>query len=134
MQFHRASIGTSYHKEFAKPEEFADKLFYYVWNMMYKLQSMGSCTWFDRDWDNAMYFHEGINVTLKPQSDPAAEFLLLKYTEEQLRIMQVGMPQRAYTHEIQKEKGVKIVRPKPAKSLEWTLFMMMIKMYHRLCK
>ena len=79
----------------------------------------GSCTeWFERDWDNAMYFHErGINVTLKPQSDPTASFVVKGYTEKQLEIMRNGMPQRAYTDEIQKTTGKKIVRPKPKKSM-----------------
>jgi organic radical activating enzyme len=121
-QFHRASITASYHKEFAKPEEFADKLLLCMeHDVQVTINMVLVPEWFDRDWDNAMYFHErGINVTLKPQSDPTASFVVKGYTEEQLKIMQNGMPQRAYTHEIQKEKGVKIVRPKPAKSL-WNM-------------
>ena len=67
--------------------------------------------WFERDWDNAMYFHErGINVTLKPQSDPTASFVVKGYTEEQLKIMQNGMPQRAYTESKRKWND----RPKPS--------------------
>ena len=39
-----------------------------------------------------MYFHErGINVTLKPQSDPTASFVVKGYTEKQLEIMRNGM-------------------------------------------
>ena len=121
-QFHRASITASYHKEFAKPEEFADKLLLCMeHDVQVTINMVLVPEWFDRDWDNAMYFHNrGINVTLKPQSDPTASFVVKGYTDEQLKIMQNGMPQRAYTHEIQKEKGVKIVRPKPAKSL-WNM-------------
>ena len=121
-QFHRASITASYHKEFADKEEFADKLLLCMeHDVQVTINMVLVPEWFDRDWDNAMYFHErGINVTLKPQSDPTASFVVKGYTEEQLKIMQNGMPQRAYTHEIQKEKGVKIVRPKPAKSL-WNM-------------
>ena len=121
-QFHRASITASYHKEFAKPEEFADKLLLCMeHDVQVTINMVLVPEWFDRDWSNAMYFHErGINVTLKPQSDPTASFVVKGYTDEQLKIMQNGMPQRAYTHEIQKEKGVKIVRPKPAKSL-WNM-------------
>jgi hypothetical protein len=121
-QFHRASITASYHKEFAKPEEFADKLLLCMeHDVQVTINMVLVPEWFDRDWDNAMYFHErGINVTLKPQSDPTASFVVKGYTDEQLKIMQNGMPQRAYTHEIQKEKGVKIIRPKPSKSL-WNM-------------
>jgi len=70
--------------------------------------------WFDRDWENAMYFHNrGINVTLKPQSDPTASFVVKGYTDEQLKMMQNGMPQRAYTDTLQNSTGKKVVRPKP---------------------
>ena len=81
--------------------------------------------WFERDWDNAMYFHErGINVTLKPQSDPTASFVVKGYTDEQLKMMQNGMPQRAYTDEIQKEKGKKVTRPKPRTGSMWKMDML----------
>jgi hypothetical protein len=40
--------------------------------------------------------HErGINVTLKPQSDPTASFVVNGYTEEMINIMQTGFPQQA---------------------------------------
>lgn len=118
-KFHRASITASYHKEFAKPEEFADKLLLCMeHDVQVTINMVLVPEWFDRDWDNAMYFHErGINVTLKPQSDPTASFVVKGYTEKQLEIMQNGMPQRAYTDEIQKEKGIKVQRPKPKKTM-----------------
>ena len=38
---------------------------------------------FERDWENALFFHErGINVTLKPQSDPTASRVVDGYKEE----------------------------------------------------
>jgi len=53
---------------------------------------------FDTDWENALFFHEqGINVTLKPQSDPTASKVVDGYTEEQMKALHNGMPQRAYT-------------------------------------
>jgi hypothetical protein len=66
--------------------------------------------WFERDWDNALFFHEqGINVTLKPQSDPTASKVVDGYTDDMLKKLWNGMPQRAYTES--KRKFVN--RPKP---------------------
>jgi len=67
--------------------------------------------WFDRDWENALYLHNrGINVTLKPQSDPTASRVVDGYTPEQLNTLYNGMPQRAFT-EAKREWAS---RPKPA--------------------
>jgi hypothetical protein len=66
--------------------------------------------WFDRDWENALFFHEqGINVTLKPQSDSTASRVVDGYTEDMLKKLHNGMPQRAYTETKRKWEG----RPKP---------------------
>ena len=60
---------------------------------------------FDEFYDEALYFHDrDINVTLKPQSDPTASFVVDGYTEEQLAKLHNGMPQRAYTQEKAKVK------------------------------
>jgi hypothetical protein len=78
--------------------------------------------WFERDWENALYFHnKGINVTLKPQSDPTASKVVDGYTPEQLQIMRNGMPQRDYTATRQQEKGVKVVRPAPKGGSLWKM-------------
>jgi hypothetical protein len=37
----------------------------------------------------------GINVTLKPQSDPTASSVVSGYTDDMMTLMQVGFPQRA---------------------------------------
>jgi hypothetical protein len=67
--------------------------------------------WFERDWENALFFHEqGINVTLKPQSDPTASKVVEGYKEEDLKRLWNGMPQRAYTE----NKRVWAERPKPS--------------------
>jgi hypothetical protein len=66
--------------------------------------------WFERDWDNALFFHEqGINVTLKPQSDPTASRVVDGYTDDNLKRLHNGMPQLAYTESKRKWEG----RPKP---------------------
>ena len=54
--------------------------------------------WFWLIMDEVMYFHErGINVTLKPQSDPHANFVVKGYDDKMLEQLHNGMPQRAYT-------------------------------------
>jgi hypothetical protein len=66
--------------------------------------------WFERDWENALFFHEqGINVTLKPQSDPTASRVVDGYKPEDLKRLHNGMPQRAYTENKRKWHG----RPSP---------------------
>jgi hypothetical protein len=66
--------------------------------------------WFERDWENALFFHEqGINVTLKPQSDPTASRIVEGYKEEDLKRLWNGMPQMGYTESKRKWEG----RPKP---------------------
>jgi hypothetical protein len=66
--------------------------------------------WFDRDWNNALFFHnQGINVTLKPQSDPTASRVVDGYSADMLNRLYNGMPQRSFT-EI---KNKYVVRPEP---------------------
>ena len=60
--------------------------------------------------ENALFFHEqGINVTLKPQSDPTASRVVDGYTNDNLKRLHNGMPQRAYTESKRRWSG----RPKP---------------------
>jgi len=116
--FHRASITASFHAEHlntdAKVEGFADKLIYCQHNdVQITINMVMVPNRFEQDWKMAMYFHEkGINVTLKPQSDPTASRVVDGYTREQLQRLHTGMPQRAYT-EIKK----KIQRPSPTFNL-----------------
>jgi len=92
----RRSITASYHAEHAKEDEFGDKClklmnenvfvtvnqvmvpdqFYETLERCYRLKS------------------RGINVTLKPQSDPTASFVVSGYTDEMLRIMQEEFQQQ----------------------------------------
>ena len=49
---------------------------------------------FDQLYIIAEYFYDrGLNTTLKPQSDPNANYVVKGYTEEQLKILHNGMPQ-----------------------------------------
>lgn len=113
-KFHRASITASYHREHLNTQEkiaeFADKLeFCQSWDVQVTINMVMVPEWFDKIYDEALYFHErGINVTLKPQSDPTASKVVDGYSEEMLKKLWNGMPQRAFT-----ESKSKIVRPTP---------------------
>jgi pyruvate-formate lyase-activating enzyme len=95
-KFNRASITASYHQEYMRDKQaFADKLLY--------LESEGVHTtinivmqpeMFDYLWDVSLFFHnQGLNTTLKPQSDPHANHIVDGYTTEQLEKLHNGMPQ-----------------------------------------
>lgn len=101
--FHRASITASLHTEHvntpAKMKDFANKLILcQEYDVQVTINMVMVPEWFERDWENALYFHErGINVTLKPQSDPTASKVVNGYTTDMLARLHNGMPQRAYT-------------------------------------
>ena len=113
--FHRASITASLHTEHLntreKMQDFADKLILcQEHDVQITINMVMVPNWFERDWENALFFHEqGINVTLKPQSDPTASKVVEGYTEEQMKRLWNGMPQMAYTEVKRKWEG----RPKP---------------------
>lgn len=113
--FHRASITASLHTEHVntpkKMQEFADKLiFCQEHDVQITINMVMVPENFERDWENAMFFHnQGINVTLKPQSDPTASFIVSGYTDEMLNCLHNGMPQRAYSDVKRKWNN----RPKP---------------------
>lgn len=117
--FHRVSITASFHKEHVntpkKVEEFADKLEYcQTQGMQVTVNQVMLPDRFEELWDEAMYFHErGINVTLKPQSDPTASFVVDGYTDDMLKRLHNGMPQRGFT-DIKSE----VTRPKPKQLLD----------------
>ena len=114
--FHRASITASLHTEYVnspeKMQEFADKLILcQEHDVQVTINMVMVPDWFERDWENALFFHEqGINVTLKPQSDPTASRIVEGYKEEELKRLWNGMPQRGYTDLKKKWSG----RPKPS--------------------
>lgn len=118
-EFHRVSVTASYHREHVntpeKIKEFADKLeFLQTWDVNVTINMVMVPQWFDKLYDEAMYFHErGINVTLKPQSDPKASVVVPGYTDQMLQVLWNGMPQRFYT-----ATKSQISRPKAKKPLE----------------
>ena len=114
--FHRASITASLHTEHLntreKMQDFADKLILcQEHDVQITINMVMVPEWFERDWENALFFHEqGINVTLKPQSDPTASRVVDGYTEEMLQRLWNGMPQMAYTESKRKWAA----RPRPS--------------------
>ena len=114
--FHRASITASLHTEHLntkeKMQEFADKLILcQEYDVQITINMVMVPQWFEKDWDNALFFHEqGINVTLKPQSDPTASRVVDGYTEEMLQRLWNGMTQMGYTE----SKRQWALRPRPS--------------------
>jgi len=96
----RTSITASFHAEHVntktKMQDFADKLILCQENNVHVTINMVMVPeQFERDWDNALFFYEqGINVTLKPQSDPTASRVVNGYTDDMLKRLHNGMPQR----------------------------------------
>lgn len=116
--FHRASITASFHREHvdtdAKMSEFADKLeLCQNYDTQVTINMVMVPENFYKLYDEALYFHNrGINVTLKPQSDPSASRVVDGYTDDMLEKLHNGMPQRAFTESKAIVTGL-VKRPKP---------------------
>jgi organic radical activating enzyme len=93
----RRSITASFHDEFAKEQEFGDKCLQLQYELVHvTINQVMVPEKFDELYARCVRFHErGINVTLKPQSDPTASNIVDGYTEEMIDLMQTGFPQRA---------------------------------------
>lgn len=111
----RVSVTASYHKEFTTKEPFAEKLIFLQENDINVTINMVMVPErFELLWAEALYFHEqGINVTLKPQSNPTATAVVQGYTDEMLKRLRNGMPQRDYTAKRLETKSKSSLRPKP---------------------
>ena len=113
--FHRVSITASFHSEYInttyKKEQFIKKLILcQEHDIQITINMVMRPDHFFNDYNIARLFHiKGINVTLKPQSDPTASKVVDGYTKEMLDILYNGMPQRAYTE----NKRIWADRPKP---------------------
>ena len=114
-KFHRASITASLHVEHVntpeKMQQLADKLILcQEHDVQVTINMVMVPALFDEYYDNALFFHnQGINVTLKPQSDPTASKVVDGYTDEMRAKLHNGMPQRGYTE----VKNKHVVRPEP---------------------
>ena len=91
----RRSITASHHDEFAKESEFGDKLLTLMdENVFVTINQVMVPEKFYELYSKLERFHRrGINVTLKPQSDPTASRVVDGYTEEMIHLMQTGFPQ-----------------------------------------
>jgi len=98
----RRSITASYHAEFAREQEFGDKCLMLQRNGVYvTINQVMVPELFDELYDRCSRFAErGINVTLKPQSDPTASRIVDGYTEDMIHKMQTGFTQKALGEEI----------------------------------
>jgi organic radical activating enzyme len=110
----RVSITASYHKEMTTKEPFADKLVFLQENdIQVTINMVMVPERFDLLWEEALYFHNrGINVTLKPQSNPTATAVVDGYSPENLQLLRNGMPQRDYTTQRMSEHNKISTRPK----------------------
>jgi organic radical activating enzyme len=114
-ELHRVSITASYHKEFTTKEPFAEKLIFLQENdIQVTINMVMVPERFELLWQEALYFHDqGINVTLKPQSNTSATAVVDGYTADMLQRLRNGMPQRDYTSKRLASRDQKSARPKP---------------------
>ena len=98
----RRSITASFHDEFAKEQEFGDKCLQLQYELVYvTINQVMVPEKFYELYERLERFHaRGINVTLKPQSDPTASGIVDGYTEEMIHLMQTGFAQKAQGEEI----------------------------------
>lgn len=90
----RRSITASHHAEHAKEQEFGDKCLQLIYERVnLTVNQVMVPEQFYQLYDKCKRFHDrGINVTLKPQSDPTASYIVDGYTEEMMHLMQTGFP------------------------------------------
>lgn len=93
--FSRRSITASYHAEFANEKEFGDKILFLMQEGVFvTINQVMVPELFNEYFNRCQRFADrGINVTLKPQSDPTASFVVGGYNEDMLNKMQTGFPQ-----------------------------------------
>ena len=98
----RRSITASYHDEFAKEQEFGDKCLQLMYELVHvTINQVMVPEKFYELYERMERFHQrGINVTLKPQSDPTASAVVSGYTEDMIKLMQEGFPQKSQGNDV----------------------------------
>lgn len=93
----RRSITASHHDEFAKEQEFGDKCLQLMYENVYVTinQVMVPEKFYELYEKCQRFVNRGINVTLKPQSDPTASRVVDGYTKEMIDLMQIKFPQQS---------------------------------------
>jgi len=104
----RRSITASFHAEFADEKEFGDKLLYLQDNdVLVTINQVMVPEHWEEYYDRCNRFiSRGLHVTLKPQSDPTASFVVDGYTEEQKIILQNESEQNVPQVRLQDAQGV----------------------------
>jgi organic radical activating enzyme len=108
----RRSITASYHAEFAKEQEFGDKCLQLQYELVHvTINQVMVPEQFWELYERCERFHKrGINVTLKPQSNINATSIVDGYTEDMIKAMREGFPQKANEqdlYQIRLNDGVK---------------------------
>ena len=98
----RRSITASFHAEFANEVEFAHKILQLMDDGVHVTinQVMVPEQFYDLYKRLQRFADRGINVTLKPQSDPTASRLVDGYSPRMIELMQEGFPQHAKGEEL----------------------------------
>lgn len=91
----RRSITASFHHEFANETEFGDKILHLMGNNVFvTVNQVMVPEHFDELYNRCKRFNDrGINVTLKPQTDLTASYVVDGYTDEMIQLMRTGFPQ-----------------------------------------
>lgn len=100
--FRRRSITASFHSEFADEKEFADKLLMLIDNNVFVTinQVMVPDQFYELFERCKRFNDQGINVTLKPQSNLNASKVVDGYDSNMINLMQTGFPQKFNGDEI----------------------------------
>lgn len=98
----RRSITASFHAEHAKEQEFGDKCLQLIYEQVHvTINQVMVPEQFYELYERCERLHSrGINVTLKPQSDPTASRVVDGYTEDMIHKMQTGFPQHSGEEEV----------------------------------
>jgi organic radical activating enzyme len=91
----RRSLTASFHHEFANEQEFGDKILHLMNSgVLVTINQVMVPEKFDELYERCIRFNDrGINVTLKPQSDPTASRVVDGYSDEMMNKMRTGFPQ-----------------------------------------
>jgi hypothetical protein len=91
----RRSVTASFHAEFADEQKFGDTCLQLMEGGVYvTINQVMVPQMFEELYERLERFAaRGINVTLKPQSDPTASHVVHGYTEDQITTMRQGFPQ-----------------------------------------
>jgi organic radical activating enzyme len=102
MPLQRRSLTASYHAEFAKEQEFADKCLQLMDDTVFVTvnQVMVPEKFYELYERLERFAKQGINVTLKPQSNDTATAIVDGYTEDMIHLMQTGFPQKLPTEDL----------------------------------